>query len=114
VKNAPAVVRAWYDLAPGSAYLRDIFYNDPDRTTRHRSLPPGTTHHLLFGFQRNGRSFGESDDSTVSVASQLYGPAQQDAARLYGFDATHAGILESPEVAQLVNRLLDETVHTHR
>ncbi len=110
VKNAPAVVRVWYDLAPGSAYLRALFYSDPDRTTRHRSLPPGTTHHLLFGFQRNGRSFGESDDSTVSVASQLYGPAQQDAARLYGYDATHAGILKAPEVSQLVNRLLAEAV----
>jgi len=106
VKNAPAVVRAWYDLAPGSAYLRELFYSDPDRTTQHRSLPPGTTHHLLFGFQRNSRSFGESDDGTVSVASQLYGPAQQDATRLYGFNATHDGILGTPEVSQLVNRLL--------
>jgi pimeloyl-ACP methyl ester carboxylesterase len=110
VKNAPAVVRAWYDLAPGSAYLRELFYSDPDRMTQHRPLPTGTTHHLLFGFQRNGRSFGESDDSTVSVASQLYGPAQQDAAHLYGFDATHEGILENTEVSQLVNRLLAEAV----
>lgn len=110
VKHAPSVVRVWYDMAPGSAYLRELFYSDPDRTTRHRSLPPGTTHHLLFGFERNSRSFGESDDSTVSVASQLYGPAQQDAARLYGFNATHVGILETSEVSQLVNRLLAEAV----
>jgi pimeloyl-ACP methyl ester carboxylesterase len=110
VKHAPSVVRVWYDMSPGSAYLRELFYSDPDRTTRHRSLPPGTTHHLLFGFQRNSRSFGESDDSTVSVDSQLYGPAQQDAARLYGFNATHVGILETSEVAQLVNRLLAEAV----
>jgi len=110
VKHAPTVVRVWYDMSPGSAYLRELFYSDPDRATRHRSLPPGTTHHLLFGFQRNSRSFGESDDSTVSVASQLYAPAQQDAARLYGFDATHEGIVETSEVSQLVNRLLAEAV----
>jgi len=112
VKHAPSVVRVWYDMSPGSAYLRELFYNynDPDHTTQHRPLPAGTTHHLLFGFQRNGRSFGESDDSTVSVASQLYGPAQQDAAHLYGFNATHDSILEAPEVLQLVNRLLAEAV----
>jgi pimeloyl-ACP methyl ester carboxylesterase len=110
VKHAPTVVRAWYDLAPGSAYLRELFYRDPDRTTRHRSLPQGTNHYLLFGFQRNNRSFGESDDHTVSVVSQLYPPAQQDAARLYGFDATHESILKRPEVSSLVNRLLDEAV----
>ncbi len=114
VKNAPAVVRAWYDLAPGSAYLRELFYSDPNRMTGHRALPPGTTHHLLFGFQRNSRSFGESDDRTVSVTSQLYEPAQQDAARLYGFNATHEGILGNTEVSQLLNRLLAEAVHTVR
>jgi len=44
----------------------------------------------------------------VSVASQLYPPAQEGAARLYGFDATQMGILESPGVSRLVNRLLVE------
>jgi len=108
VEYAPAVVRVWNDMAPGSAYLRDIFYRDPDKLAQHRPLPAQTLHHLVFGFQRNGRSFGESDDRTVSVASQLYPPAQEDAARLYGFDATHMGILETPEVWRLVNRLLVE------
>lgn len=108
VKRAPTAVRVWFDISPGSAYLNDIFYADPDRQTRHRSLPPGTVHHLLFGFRRDSRSFGESDDRSVSVASQLYPGAQQDARRLYGFDATHEGILETPEVSALVNRLLAE------
>lgn len=108
VKRAPTAVRVWFDISPGSAYLRDIFYADPDRQARHRPLPPGTTHHLLFGFQRDSRSFGESDDRSVSVASQLYPGAQQDARRLYGFDATHEGILETAEVSALVNRLLAE------
>jgi pimeloyl-ACP methyl ester carboxylesterase len=110
VKHAPTVVRAWYDLAPGSAYLREIYFRDPGQSTQHRPLPPGTSHHLLFGFQRDRRSFGESDDHTVSLVSQLYPGAQQDATRLYGFDATHESILESPEVSSLVNQLLNEAV----
>jgi pimeloyl-ACP methyl ester carboxylesterase len=110
VKRAPTAVRVWHDMSPGSAYLRETFYSDPDRMTRHRPLPPGTTHHLLFGFQRDSRSFGESDDRSVSVASQLYPGAQEDAVRLYGFDATHEGILKTSEVSRLVNRLLDGAV----
>lgn len=108
VKRAPTAVRVWFDMSPDSAYLRDLFFIEPDRRARHRPLPPGTTHHLLFGFQRDSRSFGESDDRSVSVASQLYPGAQQDARRLYGFDATHEGILETAEVSALVNRLLAE------
>lgn len=110
VKHAPTVVWVWYDMAPRSAYLRQLFYRDPDRITEHRSLPPETTHHLLFGFQRDSLSLGESDDQVVSVASQLYPGAQQDAVRLYGFDATHEGILEKDMVSRLLNQLLVEAI----
>lgn len=114
VKRAPAAIWVWYDIAPGSAYLRNLFYLDPARMTRHRPLPSGTAYHLLFGFKRDNRSRGDSDDQGVSVASQLDPDAQADAVRLYGFDASHEGILETPEVSRLVNRLLAETVRQSR
>lgn len=106
VKHAPTAIWVWYDIAPGSAYLRSLFFVDPARMTQHRPLPPGTNYHLLFGFKRDTRSRGDSDDQGVSVASQLYPGAQEDAMRLYGFDASHEGILETPEVSRLLNRLL--------
>jgi pimeloyl-ACP methyl ester carboxylesterase len=106
VKHAPAVVRVWYDMVPDSAYNRGIFYKDPDTRRQRRALPPSMTHHLLFTFNRNSSSFGESDDHSVTVASQMYAPAQDEARRLYGFDLTHTGVLENEQVSKLVNRLL--------
>jgi hypothetical protein len=97
VKTAPAVVRVWYDMAPGSDYLRSIFAHP---------LPAGTVQHLVFTFNRNGASFGESNDHTVTVASELLPQAQREAVRSYGFDDTHMSVLQDPEVSSLLNRLL--------
>jgi len=95
--KAPAVVEVWRDMAPGSPYQRSVL--DPP-------LPAGMQHHMVFTFQRNRMSFGESDDHGVTVASQLVGPAQKNAVRVYGFDDTHMGVLRNPEVSTLLNDLL--------
>ena len=97
VKTAPAVVRVWEDLAPGSDYLRNLY------ATVSATEPP---HHLLFTFERKSTSFGPSDDQGVTVASQLAPSAQRNAARIYGFDDSHMSVLRDPEAAALVNRLL--------
>jgi pimeloyl-ACP methyl ester carboxylesterase len=61
VKTAPAVVRVWIDMSPGSEYLKSIYEKDP-----------GVPHYLLFTFRNDGVvSLGEASDGTVSVASQL-------------------------------------------
>jgi hypothetical protein len=91
------VVEVWRDMAPGSAYQQSLF------TT---PLPPEMQHHMMFTFQRKNSSFGESDDQGVTVASQLALPAQSNAVRLYGFDDTHVGVLQNPEVSKLLNELL--------
>ena len=111
VRYAPAVVRSWYDMAPDSRYLRDIFYQDPDTVQRRRTFPRSLAHHLLFAFNRHSASFGASDDQVVTVASQLRAEAQREAYRLYGFDLTHTSILEAPEVAHLLNEILASAVH---
>jgi pimeloyl-ACP methyl ester carboxylesterase len=98
VKHAPAVVRIWEDMVPGSAYIKDVFA---------RPLPVEMPHHLLFTFSRDSVSFGVSDDRAVTVASQLGRAAQAGATRIYGFDDTHVGVLTNPDVSVLVNRLLE-------
>ena len=45
-------------------------------------------------------------DGTVTVSSQLDWSAQLDAARLYGFNETHMGVLESAATSALLNDLL--------
>ena len=108
VNYAPAVVYVWNDMVPHSVYLTDLFFSDGDGEPVHRPLPVGIQHHLLFGFKHRGSGLGECSDSTVTLASQLYAGAQQDASRLYGFDETHMSILESMDTSRLVNRLLNE------
>ena len=94
---APASLDVLRDMAPGSDYQKNIVASP---------LPPGTEHHLVFTFHRRNAWFGESDDQGVTVSSQLAPAAQKDAARIYGFDDTHMGVLRNPELSQLLNELL--------
>ncbi len=106
VDHAPAVVRSWYDMVPGSAFLSSLFYADADGQRVRTKLPADVSHALLFAFQRNSASFGASDDHVATVASQVRWEAQQDAARVYGFDETHMGVLNAEEVSVLINEIL--------
>jgi pimeloyl-ACP methyl ester carboxylesterase len=105
IAMSPSAVRSWHDLAPASAYLRSLFYT---QSAKRRSLPTLTQYQLLFSFNKGSGSFGKSSDRVVSVASELRAEAQDEAAGVYGFDATHGGMLEDPQVALRVNKLLDE------
>lgn len=98
-EHSPVVLDVWRDMKPGSEYLRGLF---------EAQLPHETAHHLLFTFERNSASFGASGDHTVTVASQLRNEAQRTAAKLYGFDDSHMGVLRNEEVATLMNKLLAE------
>jgi pimeloyl-ACP methyl ester carboxylesterase len=100
VKHSPVVVNVWRDMAPGSDYLQSLF------AVR---LPMETKFHLMFGFRRKSASFGESDDQTVTVASELGKDAQLEAVRIYGFDDSHDGILSDPATSELLDKLLAET-----
>ncbi|HEX4987038.1 MAG TPA: alpha/beta fold hydrolase [Burkholderiales bacterium] len=108
VELSPAVVRVWYDMAPGSAYLTSLYYADAEKRVPVR-LGPATAHHLMFSFRSSGTlSIGEANDGTVTVSSQLRQEAQRDAVRLYGFDETHMGILESREAWSVLEGLLND------
>jgi triacylglycerol esterase/lipase EstA (alpha/beta hydrolase family) len=104
---SPTVVRSWHDIAPASSYLQSLFYTQSDAR---RWLPAVTQHQLLFSFKKGSNSFGQSSDQVVTVASELRAEAQDEAAGVYGFDATHTGILEDPQVSVRVNKLLDEVI----
>jgi hypothetical protein len=101
---SPAAVRSWHDMAPASDYLQSLFYT---QAAARRSLPERTQHQLLFSFKKGNGSFGKSSDQVVTVASELRAEAQDEAAGVYGFDDTHMGILEDPQVSLRVNKLLD-------
>ena len=97
VKTAPAVVRVWVDMAPGSEYLQSIYREEL-----------GIPHVLLYS-TRGSDGLGllrEANDGVVSVASQLRPAARAAAASVEGFDETHMGVLAAPAVAERLNQLL--------
>jgi pimeloyl-ACP methyl ester carboxylesterase len=85
VRTAPAVVRVWIDMAPGSEYQRSLYGRDP-----------GVPHYLFFTMR----------DGTVTLESQLAAAAQKGAVRVEGYNETHMGVLESRDVAARLNELL--------
>jgi pimeloyl-ACP methyl ester carboxylesterase len=99
-ERVPQTVNIWRDIVPGSVYLTSLFSTQ---------LPLTTHYYLLFTFNRKPASFGPSSDRTVTVASQLSAAAQDEAVRVVGFDDTHAGVLRNPDVAALLNHLLEQT-----
>lgn len=50
----------------------------------------------------------QTDDGTIAVSSQLRPEAQSETVRIYGFDETHTGILENPDVSALLNAILSQ------
>lgn len=96
-KHAPAAVYSWLDMTPGSEFLTQLFYKE----SRIRHLPAHTSHHLIFTYLS-----GKSDDSTVSIESQLRPEAQKDAEHIYGFLQSHSGVLEHTETSKLINQTL--------
>jgi pimeloyl-ACP methyl ester carboxylesterase len=107
VENAPVVVDSWRDMAPDSAFQRELIYQDPDSREHIRRLPEHVSHHLLFGYKRNEASLGASSDEVITIASQLLPAVQGAAEGVFGIDATHTGILKSAATARKLNEILE-------
>jgi pimeloyl-ACP methyl ester carboxylesterase len=99
----PRAVPAWHDLATGSDYIEALFATSSG-TLRH--LPDGTEHHFFASVGRRKEGGVDGSDGVVSVASQLRDEAWKDSYRLYRFDETHVGILNSSAVSDSFNRTL--------
>jgi len=99
VKRSPEVVPSWHDVAPGSAYQKEIF--------RHRLR--GRIPHLLIYSHKASRSLTlpDENDGTVAVASELAPKAVKDAVKVIGFDETHTSILSNPAVIRDTEMFLD-------
>lgn len=102
VDHAPTPVNSWKDLAPGSRFLKELFYVSDEPQASRRRLPDDMSKHLLFSFIDS-----QAGDGTVSLASELRAEAQEEADRLYGYQKSHMEILNAPETAKVVNHLLE-------
>jgi pimeloyl-ACP methyl ester carboxylesterase len=93
LKQAPAIVDSWRDVAPGSSFLERLYQG-----TATRKIP----FHFFFGYKT-----GDSSDGTITLQSQLEHRIQFTAYKSYGFNATHVGILNDDEARQTFYRALD-------
>lgn len=99
VEHSPVIMPTWYDMAPGSAFLKALAA-DP--------LPADMEYDLFFSYRGGSAAFADGNtDGTLPLASMLDLDMLDRAARTYGFDETHAGILDSPAVAERLNVLLE-------
>jgi pimeloyl-ACP methyl ester carboxylesterase len=94
VRSSPVVAPAWIDLVPNSAFIQHL-YQAP--------LPDYVDHHIFFGFKSID---GPSGDGVVMLSSVLDPRAQFGARGVYGYDETHATILQSEEVIMRVVEIL--------
>ena len=97
IDMAPAIVPSWIDMAPHSAFIQDLF-KEP--------LISSVSHYLLFGVKGGTSRFTGTNDETVSIASEIYLPAQEQAQKIYGFNETHTSILSSDESRQVIRSIL--------
>ncbi len=100
VERSPVILPCWYDMSPGSHFLEAI---------RQRPFPAGTDYYLLAGY-RGGKAMltAGNTDGTLPLASMLDLGMQDSAVKVLVFDERHSGILDSPEVAARLNRILEQ------
>lgn len=99
IEHSPAIIPCWYDMAPGSPFLRSL------QTT---PLPAGTRYFLLFS-HRGGSAMlaaDENSDGTLPLASMLEPGMQECAEKVIGFNESHTSILNSEEVSKRLNEIL--------
>lgn len=89
----------WQDLAPGSAFLSNLFEG---------GLPKGVSFCLFHASDTNNllTLMKEEGDGVVSLESQLDDRARSEAACSFGFQESHKGVLQSREVVQQYREVL--------
>lgn len=92
VANSPIVIPSWRDVASGSDYVKRMH-----QWTMPQSLP----YHLIFSYQAD-----EEGDGVVPIKSQLSLSLQDEAIKIYGFNAQHAGILSDKEFIKRLHKII--------
>ena len=99
--RAPVVIPSWYDLAPDSAFIRDL---------HRRPLPESTRYHLYcaLGQLGAGGSVENRSDGVVPILSQRCAWAQNEAVEVAGFNDTHTGVLSNTDAVGHFVKTIEE------
>jgi len=98
IKQAPAAIPSWFDVAPDSDFLQRLY---------EKTLPDETRFFLIFAVRGECSMLMGNNDGTVEIASEIDLQAQNEAERIFGFDEDHGSIIESDLVLSLIETLLE-------
>ncbi len=99
VATAPVVVPVWRDIAADSDFLQKLHA---------QRFPPSLPFYLFFTYRDPSTvKLSETSDGVVPLRSQLPPSLQSAAAKVYGFNESHEGLLTSSEARKVFLRLLD-------
>ena len=102
VKHSPVIIPCWYDMVPGSPYLKAMGQTP---------IPSKTNYYLLFGYRGKSALLTEGNtDGTLPLSSMLDLHMQQNAVRVIGFNETHTSILKNSTVSDTLNQILDTAI----
>jgi pimeloyl-ACP methyl ester carboxylesterase len=93
---SPMTVPAWYDMAEGSEFQKNIIAN----------AIPAVPHYMFFSY---GKGSDVGDDGTVALTSQLDLTMQRRATEVIGFSETHMGIVTNKESLHHFSEILSAT-----
>ena len=97
VQYSPIVVPSWRDVAEDSDFIQKIIA---------WTWPVDIPYHLVFSYES-----GEGSDGVVSLESQIPLKLQAEAERIYGFNSSHAGVLQNRKFITTFNTILEESLN---
>jgi pimeloyl-ACP methyl ester carboxylesterase len=98
VKQSPAVIPAWIDMQPESAFIQSLY-----RT----KMPETVSFYMFYGFKGSRNPFRSYNDGTIAFSSLLDSRPQSEAKMNYAFDEDHASIIISKAVLDQYNAVID-------
>ncbi len=95
-KYASDLVPVWYDMAPGSEFLKRLYGY---------SLPSQVKHYLFVSIQQQDMLGFESNDGVVSMASMFNMKMQEQAHMIRAFNEGHVSILSNPDLMRHLDNI---------
>lgn len=104
VKQSPAVIPCWLDMQPEGGFIQALY--------RER-MPDSLGFYIFYGHEGNRNPFRSNNDGTITLASLLDRRAQKEADMIYAFNEDHASIINSEEVVDQFNAIINSYASEH-
>lgn len=105
VKQSPVVIPSWIDMQPEGDFIQSLY---------RRKMPDSVSYYMFYGHRGNRNPFRPNNDGTITLSSLLDRRPQADAKMSYAFDEDHTSIINSKEVLDQYNMIINTFDAEHR